>query len=290
MKSFVRSLATFSLVITTVLGTLLTQSLSALALPAEKIIQTLSRVPVFAIADEKGYPLVGATKDNKQISTVFLSQQDANNFLTKLQKEKPDVGKQFKVLPISLADVYKLAEESKKQKDSVNFAYIPVENEVSSAKTILTQMGKEYQSGVPLFFATIGKDKEQSYLVIEKDSQQAIPFFFEKQQLQNMLETLKKQKPELASTAKIEVISLEYLIYTLQNSNDETLTKIMLMPSEESIKVIQALYQNQQPTNTQTKPQNNNKPQNQTKPQNNNKPQNQTKTKNNNTNKVNPVK
>jgi hypothetical protein len=269
---------------------LLTQSLSALALPAEKIIQTLSRVPVFAIADEKGYPLVGATKDNKQISTVFLSQQDANNFLTKLQKEKPDVGKQFKVLPISLADVYKLAEESKKQKDSVNFAYIPVENEVSSAKTILTQMGKEYQSGVPLFFATIGKDKEQSYLVIEKDSQQAIPFFFEKQQLQNMLETLKKQKPELASTAKIEVISLEYLIYTLQNSNDETLTKIMLMPSEESIKVIQALYQNQQPTNTQTKPQNNNKPQNQTKPQNNNKPQNQTKPKNNNTNKVNPVK
>lgn len=238
MKSIIRwgtTLGILGAIATTGLG-----QLKAWALPAQQIMQKLNSVPVFTITDEKGTPLVASSKNetqNSQFTGVFISQQDAKNFVARLQNQNPDLGNKVRVVPVPLGKVYELDQQSEEQGGKLNFTYVPNAEAVNSAKTILDQNGQQYQGGVPLFVAKGGADK--GYLTIEKDSQQVIPFFFEKKQLENMVSKFKQQQPDLANTVNIEVVLLEVVIDTLQNSNDQTLNKIVLVPSTESLQFLQ---------------------------------------------------
>ncbi|MBE9166871.1 hypothetical protein IQ238_04750 [Pleurocapsales cyanobacterium LEGE 06147] len=236
MRSLIRWSATLSIVGTTLLGSWFSQNLKVWALPAEQIVEKLNPVPVFTIADEQGAPLVASGENNAKVAGVFISQQDAEDFVSKLQTEKPELAQTVQVVPVSLGEVYKLTQASESQNNGLEFAYVPDQQEVDSAKTILTENGQQYQGGVPLFVAKGGE--QNGYLTIERDSQQVIPFFFEKKQLENVVSQFKQQKPELADTVNIEVVLLEGVIDTLQNSNDEMLNKIVLVPSTESLQFI----------------------------------------------------
>lgn len=219
----------------------------ALALPTEAVVEKLNPVPVFTVADDQGAPLVAAgEEDQGKVAGVFISQKDANDFVSRLESQNPDLAKKVRVVPVSLGEVYKLANENPDNKD-LNFAYVPNETAVSDAKTV---EGTTYEGGVPLFVAKGGEDN--GYLTIEKDSQQVIPFFFEKSQLENMVAKFKDQKPDLASSVNIEVVPLEGVIQTLQSSEDQTLAKIVLVPSTESLKFLQNSAASQQaPANQQ---------------------------------------
>lgn len=247
----IRSLIRFSAVLGMV-GTAFVSSgfinLKALALPTEQVLQKLNPVPVFTIADEQGAPLVASGEDDAKVAGVFISQKDANNFVTRLQTQNPDLAKKVQVVPVSLGEVYKLAQNSP-EANGLNFAYVPNEAAVNDAKSI---SGTQYAGGVPLFVAKGGDDN--GYLTIEKDSQQVIPFFFEKKQLENMVEKFKTQKPDLAATVNIEVVPLEGVIQTLQTSDDEMLTKIVLVPSTESLQFIQNNAASQQGSPAQPAP------------------------------------
>lgn len=237
MKSLVRWSATLGLVGTTILYSGLAKNLKAWALPTDQVLQKLDPVPVFTIADEQGAPLVASGEDDAKVAGVFISQADANNFVNQLQTKNAELASKVKVVPVSLGEVYKLAESNESQENALNFAYVPQEEAVNSAKTILAEAGQEYQGGVPLFVAKGGDNK--GYLTIEKDSKQVIPFFFEKQQLENMVAKFKEQKPDVAANVNIEVVPLEGVIETLETSNDEMLNKIVLVPSSESLEFLQ---------------------------------------------------
>lgn len=234
MKSFLRRTATLGLIGSTVLGSWLSSNLAALAIPTQEIVEKLAPVPVFTIADSQGAPLVASGQDNKRVAGVFISQQDAEKFVERLKKENPDLGGKVQVTPVSLAEIFELAEKNKTNKDGLNFAYVPMQNEVESAKKLLTASGQEYQGGVPLFVAR----GENGYLTIQRNNEQVIPFFFEKEQVQQVLDGFKKAKPELASKVSIEVVPLEAVIATLQQNDNEMLDKIMLWPSRESIEFL----------------------------------------------------
>jgi hypothetical protein len=244
MNSLIRWSTTLSLVGTTLLGSCLIANGRVWALPTDQIIEKLNPVPVFTIADEQGAPLVASGQDNAKVAGVFISQEDAQTFVGRLQTENPELAQKVKVVPVSLGEVYKLAQTSQNQENGLNFAYVPEQEEVDSAKTILTQNGKQYEGGVPLFVAKGGQDK--GYLTIEKESQQVIPFFFEKKQLEDIVTKFKQQKPELANTVSIEVVLLEGVIATLQDKNDPMLSKIVLVPSTESLQFLQQNVPNQE--------------------------------------------
>jgi hypothetical protein len=205
-------------------------SLELSSLSTEEIFAKLDSIPVFTIADEQGAPLVTSGDDGNKVSGVFISEQDANDFATELQTKDPELASQVKVTPVSLGEIYQLSESDE---NPLNVAYVPNEEEVEAAKTILSEDGEEYQGGVPLFVAKGGDD--QGYLTIEKDGQQVIPFFFDKQQLDEMIAKFQQQKFELADSVNIEVVPLEGVIETLETSNDDLLSKIVLVPSGESI-------------------------------------------------------
>lgn len=172
---------------------------------------------------------------------MFISQQDANNFVTRLQTENPELASKVQVVPVSLGEVYKLAQTDSGE-TGIDFQYVPNQAAVDEAKSLADT---QYEGGVPLFVAKGGEDN--GYLTIERDSQKVIPFFFEKQQLENMVEKFKTQKPELASTISIEVVPLEGVIKTLQTDDNPILTQIVLVPSTESLQFLrQNAEENQQ--------------------------------------------
>nr|WP_049858464.1 Tic22 family protein [Gloeothece citriformis] len=242
MKSIFRWSAALGLVSSTLLTPWLGGNFKALALPEQQIIERLQAVPVFTLADDKGVPLVAVVENDQKVTGVFISQEDAKAFLEQLKKDNPQVAEKVKVQPVSLGQVYKL-QNSQKEPDGLIVSYVPDETEVESAKKLLSESGKEYQGGVPLFVAKAGED--QGYLTINQNNQQVIPMFFEKASVTAMVEQFKKQKPDLASTVKIEVIPLESVIETLESSDDQMLNKIVLVPSQETMNFIRANLPNQ---------------------------------------------
>lgn len=260
MKSLINWGKKLGLVGAIVLSSLGTYTLKALALPQEEIIKLFQPIPVFTIADDKGVPIVADGENNKKVTGVFISRQDAQQFFQQLQEKNPDLANQVKVQPVSLGEVYKLAQANAEKPDGLLVDYVPSQGEVESAKKLLTDSGQEYKGGVPLFVAKGGE--EEGYLTVQENGEQIIPFFFDRAQLDGMIDRFKQEKPDLAATVKIEVIPLESVMATLQQSDDEMLKKIRLVPSQESIQYIRENVQQGQ-SNAQPQEQPNAQPEEQ---------------------------
>jgi len=257
MKSLVRWGATLGLVGSTLLGSFFTANLQALALPDEEVVERLRPVPVFTVTDAQGAPLVATVpagqgdSQTANVAGVFISQQDANDFLERLKKDDPNLGNSVQIVPVSLAEVYELEKNSQNQTENLDFAFIPEQDQVQLAQPLWeaqlrrNQNGQENQQfqGVPLFVAKAGPN--QGYLTIQpQNGVQLIPFFFEKSQLQEMVERYKDQQPNQSNNITIEVVSLEGLIGTLQREDNPDLKKITLVPSQESIQFLRSLRPN----------------------------------------------
>jgi len=218
----------------TVASCWLTQTTRILALPQEVILEKLKPIPVFTIADSQGAPLIASTEDNNKVAGVFISEKDANSFVERLKQDNPDLGKQVQVVPVSLAEVYQLSEKNSQQQDGVEFAYVPSSQQIEQAQ----QLNNQYRGGVPLFVAKAGED--QGYLTIKQNDQEVIPFFFEKQQVQQLVENFKKAQPDLANSVQIEVVILEGMLDAMKQGDDEMLTRIVLWPSKESLEFLRS--------------------------------------------------
>jgi nickel transport protein len=245
MKSLVRLGAVLGIVTSAWLAPAITGKMSALALPEQQVLEKLRPVPVFTITDAQGAPLIASVSGNgdksASVAGVFISQKDAQAFIEKLKAKNPQLGASVQVLPVSLSEVYKMSQASKGKPQQVQFAYVPTNQQVESAKTVLQQDGQKVNefNGVPLFLAKSGTDK--GYLTIQQGQQQAVPLFFNKEDLQALLERLKQQQPNVASSIKIEVVPLEGVLDALQKENDSFLTKLVLIPSRESLEYIHSL-------------------------------------------------
>jgi nickel transport protein len=244
MKSLVRWSATLGLVGSSLLGSFFIGNLQALALPEDQVVQKLQSVPVFTITDPQGSPLVASVPNGQNkavaVAPAFISQRDAQAFVEKLKTDKPDLGKTVQVVPVSMGEVYKLGKDSQSKPDALNFQYVPVQQQVQLAQAIVSQAGQQAQpfQGTPLFVAT--SDSPQNFLVFPvANGQQAIPFFFDKDQLQGVVDKIKQQQPN--TKVQITVVPLESVINKLQTSNDPFVEKIQLVRSQEAEQFVQSL-------------------------------------------------
>ncbi|AFZ46679.1 Tic22 family protein [Cyanobacterium stanieri PCC 7202] len=233
-KSLVNTIRNASIVGATVVSCWLAPMGKLLALPQEVIVEKLQSIPVFTVADEQGAPLVATNGENQnqRVAGVFISKADANNFVQQLRQSNPELGGQVQVIPVSLGEVYEMAEANANQPDGIRFAYVPRQADVEQAR----RLNSEYRSGVPLFVATAGDD--QGYLTVRQGNQEFIPFFFEESQVRELVEGFKQSQPDMADSVQIEVVVLEGMISALEQGDDELLERIMLWPSQESIQFI----------------------------------------------------
>jgi len=247
MKSLIRLSAVLGIVASSLIGPSL-KDMSALALPEKEVLQKLTPVPVFTITDQNGSPLVASIKregneGNSSVAGVFISKSDADAFVNKLKGENPDLAATVKVVPVSLGEVYEMSQSTQQNGQKLRFAYVPIRRQVESAKALLQQNGQEVNqfNGVPLFIAKGGPD--DGYLTIQRGEKQVIPMFFNKEDLQGMLDRAKTQQPNIFSSVKIEVVNLEGVINALEKDDDPFLEKIIFIPPRESLEFVQQLRQ-----------------------------------------------
>jgi len=244
MKSMFNLGAKLGIVSSAIVGSAIFGTMSAFSLPQDQIVQKLGPVPVFTITDAKGAPLVASNEGNKKeggVAGVFINQKDAEAFVNQLKTKNPELAKTVRVVPVSLGEVYKLDQASSTKPNSLDFAYVPAKQQVDAAMALLKKSGQDEKKfqGTPLFVAKAGKEK--GYLTVKQADKQVIPFFFNKEELQTMLDKFKKQQPDLASTVEIQVVNLEGVIETMQSRNDTQLNQIMLVPPKASIDFVRSL-------------------------------------------------
>jgi len=240
MKFLARWSATLGLA-----GSLLFGAAAVMALPQEEIVKKLQSVPVFAIADAQGAPLVATPaqgENARPVAGVFVSHQDAQAFLTRLQQSNPELARSVRVISVSLSEVYKLNQTARDNSESLDFTIVPMDQQVQNATQLLRQQGQPIEgefNGVPLFIARGGVDK--GYLTIQQGNVRVIPIFFKKDELEALLNRFKQQQPDLANTIEIQVVNLEGVLKTLQESNNPELNQLVFIPPRESLEYVRSL-------------------------------------------------
>ncbi|MEG5064442.1 hypothetical protein QUB33_12535 [Microcoleus sp. B3-A4] len=223
-------------------------NLEALALSNTEIDEKLRSVPVFTITDAQGAPLIASVpkqgegqSGNDSVAGIFISQQDAQAFIDQLKTTNPQLAASVRVTPVSLGEIYQLSQANKGKPEEIQFSYVPAPQQVQLAKTVLQQTGQQVNefNGVPLFLARGGP--ENGYLTIQRNQQEVIPLFFNKEELQELVERFQQQQPNLTATIKIEVVNLERVLETLRTEDDAFLNQLILIPSRESREFVRQL-------------------------------------------------
>lgn len=241
MKALIRLGLTLSLLGGTVLGQTLIAPAPAVALSEAEALKRLEAIPVFAVTNKEGIPILASVPNPKdkakqvQIATFFMSQQDAQSLVTVLKKQKPDVGNSAKVVALSMRQAYDLKTKNKDKAESLVFEFLPPKQQTDDAVAVLKQNGQDVKqfNDIPLFYSTGGKDK--GLLTIEQGANKVIPFYFNKKDLQGMLDQLKQKDPKLSSTVKIEVTSLSKVLDSLLKENGAGIQQITLVPDRSAL-------------------------------------------------------
>jgi hypothetical protein len=199
----------------------------AWALPQNEVVETLGITPIFFILSQNNQLIFITTESGDRVSPRFISRSDAQAFLDNLGQSNPQLSEQARIAALPLGELYKLDLEQGSQQN-VDFAYLSLEE------------GQFYDT--PLFYATVGSDS----VTLQQNGQTIIPFYFEQAAINQMIERFKAAKPDLANQVQIQAVSLEGFIETLQSSNDQSLTRIQLVLSEESIEFVRSVQQQMQ--------------------------------------------
>lgn len=250
MKSaWVRWGIALGLASSTILGTIGGVARQAIALTQEQIVEKLRVVPMFAVANNEGVPIVTAARaDNGERANfirLFVSPADAEQFLQRLQSDDPDLGSNIRVAPWSLAQVYAMSQDPP---EDLSVQLVPDREEVEAARALLRQNDRPQETlqGIPLFLVTAGEGDRRSYVTIQQDNETSIPFFFDKAQAETAAQRFAEQQADLADTVRIEVVDLGEAISTLARRNDEWLTDVTMIPSLEAQAFVRELLQRQQ--------------------------------------------
>ena len=275
MKSLMRWSATVSLIGGVVCSTFLAGTARVLSLTTEQVVERLRSVPVFTLTNQEGAPLVASPaegENRRPVAGVFISRQDAQTFLDNLKNNNPQVAQGVRVVPVSLAEVYQLARQegatnapangqanapanapangqanapaNGQAEDQLNFAFIPARQQVEAAMTLLRQQGQTVErfQGVPLFIARSGGQGAQAgYLTVKQGDREVIPMFFNRDELQAVLDRLQQENPNVVSGVSIQVVNLEGLIQTMQTSDNPELNQILLVPPKDSVDFVRSL-------------------------------------------------
>ncbi len=213
----------------------------ALAMPEAEIVDKLRTIVVFAIVNEQGSPLITLVDNKIREKPVFVSKNDAQGFINRRQAlSKSELVEQLQVRAVSLADIYQITQEDSQKLNSPRFRLTPRSNTVFSAREISD--GREIFQVVPLFYVYTKQDSLQiSYLERKEGNKSVIPLFFEKKAAEEMIAKFQQEHPNLTLQLEIGFTSLEVILERFEREDNETVRKMVLEPTEESLEFLRSL-------------------------------------------------
>lgn len=251
MKGAIHQLTRLSLAsaiaLSSVIGATLGNGFSALALTEEQLLQKLRWVPMFVVTDADSGIVVSRFSNEAQESVdvvgVFVSPTDATAFLSNVQQENEEA-QGFEIRALSLAEVYSLQQQSSESEEGPVFQFVPNAEDVDFAISVLQTAGQDISrddfAGVPLF---LGLTSEGGHIsLVQEDNEEFFPVFFDAEAVQNMITQLEERNTELAGSLTVEVVNLQSVISTLEQSGaEEPTSRLELVPLAESIDYVRSL-------------------------------------------------
>lgn len=201
-----------------------------LALPLNEIVEKLRPIQVFVLKDSDNLFVNSFSENGKKITNLYFSLNDTQNYLETVKNQKFFLPIQLRIELMSLGEIYKIASKSDK---FMAFRLFPSQTQVKQAKEIKTNNSNPltYTTGVPLFTALIGENDH--FFTLEQNGEKIFPLYLDKNQLQDAINSTLAKNPALASTVKIQVVSLDKIIALLQVSNNKITKSIHLIPPQE---------------------------------------------------------
>ena len=201
-----------------------------LALPQDEIVEKLRPVQVFVLKDSDNLFFYSFSENGEKITNLYFSLNDIQNYLDTVKNQKFFLPVQLRIELISLGEIYKIASKSDK---FMAFSLFPSQTQVKQAKEIKGNNSNPltYTTGVPLFTALIGENEH--FFTLEQNGEKIFPLYLDKNQLQDAINCILAKNPPLASTVKIQVVSLDKIIALLQVSNNKITKSIHLIPPQE---------------------------------------------------------
>ncbi|QQE64102.1 hypothetical protein GFS31_07800 [Leptolyngbya sp. BL0902] len=209
----------------------------AWALTAEQIASKLTQIPVFMILDAQGERLkaVSETDANVQAPVVFLDGPTAAAVLNQVEAN----GQDAQIEVVDLGSVYREMADSN---GVAPLLYFPIRSEVTAAVAIQP----EFQ-GVPLFVPR--RANSNSYLPFVQGDEVSLPMFFSREDLQTYVNWVFEDNPAGAQDIEVEVMSLEWLLAAMADSDDTTtnnqFNQVRLFPSSDVLEFIETIRQRQ---------------------------------------------
>jgi hypothetical protein len=213
----------------------------AQALPEAQIVAKLQKIPVFTITNQTGnfyQRSAGIPGKNQLITPVFMELKDAVVFLKKIEKEQPQANKVAQVTIVPLSEIYKIQVQAKQQSANMSFVFVPTEQQLKSALTILK---KPYQknTGYPVPLFVIAIQQKDRYATIQIDNMTSL--FFDKNEAEQSLNMFKQKEPKLAAKAELRVNFLPTLLEDFAGRNYPGQEQLVLIPSPESRESVRKL-------------------------------------------------
>jgi len=219
----------------------------AIALSEEQVVAKLNEIPVFTLADTEGNPLTAVVKQSREgeatdeVIFVFINPDTAQEFLDK-NKATDSILAEAEIFPINLGAVYLHQKENHQNPDSPTFQFFPEPEQVDAAKAILTQNGEDADKlgGVPVFFGrATATNQEEGLMIIQRNQGPIVPFFLDKQQLQDIIDEGGKVQTDVS--IEIGVLELGAFVNRLLTVDDPQLEQVFLIPTPESIEHVRQL-------------------------------------------------
>lgn len=230
----------------------LTDSVSGQAVYAmteAQAFERLSSIPVFALTDDKGAPLLAQIPQQanrpqsevKQLMVFFLSPEDAQAALDQVRRSNPNVGNKARISVTSFNEAYKVIKANKDK--TLGFEFVPSRASLESARALVKAQGRNENDvpPLPVFFAVSGTGNQQGLLMIEAEGRQTVPFFFDQRDLQALLDRARQQQPNIARDARIQVTSLYQVIdsmITKDNKPNPEAAKFQFVPARTAFEYV----------------------------------------------------
>jgi nickel transport protein len=221
------------------LGGLLSSNFAALAMTEQQVIARLSSIPVFILMTGKNEPVVLSLSNKgqeNQLVRFYLSHSDAQVAFQDLQKANPQLAKQVKIVAGSMPQFFELQKQNKAR--NISLVIVPARNSLDATRAVLKEQGRPDNQfeGIPVFFAT--GDKNGGMLMINQGAKKLTPFYFDRNDLQNLLTEYRRANPK-APAPKIDVVPLDRVISSMisspNNKPDPATETFQFVPSSSAL-------------------------------------------------------